>query len=412
MSKFPTDWRTTSIQNIAEVIRGSSPRPQGDPRYYGGDIPRLMVADISRDGKYVTPKIDSLTEEGAGLSRPVSAGTLVIVCSGVTAGDPTILTVPACIHDGLIALVNMQDDVYTEFLYYSLLYNKEALFAVATHGGAYSNLTTSIVRDFKLVLPSLAEQRKIAAILSTWDEAIDLTEQLIAAKQRRNQALMQRLLTGQVRFPGFTISDEIQHTPYGTLPTDWHYPPIAAIAKQVNDFNRGDLALPVLSCTKHDGLVDSLEYFGRQMFSDDLSKYKIVSRSQFAYATNHIEEGSIGYQNLYDAALISPMYTVFQADPKQICDGFLYRVLKTEKYRQIFELNTNGSVNRRGSLRWNEFSKIEIPLPPLAEQQKIAATIDTFDEELVLHQQKLAALRRQKQGLMQQLLTGRVRVAG
>jgi len=126
--------------------------------------------------------------------------------------------------------------------------------------------------------------------------------------------------------------------------------------------------------------------------------------------SNHIEEGSIGYQNLYDAALISPMYTVFQADGKQVCDSFLYRVLKTEKYRQIFAINTNGSVNRRGSLRWNEFSKIEVPLPSLAEKQKIAATLDTFDQELNLLQQKLAALHQQKQGLMQQLLTGKVRM--
>jgi len=104
------------------------------------------------------------------------------------------------------------------------------------------------------------------------------------------------------------------------------------------------------------------------------------------------------------------MYTVFQADGKQVCDSFLYRVLKTEKYRQIFAINTNGSVNRRGSLRWNEFSKIEVPLPSLAEKQKIAATLDTFDQELNLLQQKLAALHQQKQGLMQQLLTGKVRM--
>ena len=123
----------------------------------------------------------------------------------------------------------------------------------------------------------------------------------------------------------------------------------------------------MLSCTKHFGLVDSLTYFGRQMYSDDTSTYKMVKRGQFAYATNHIEEGSIGYQNLHDVALISPMYTVFETD-SQVDDNFLYRVLKTEKYRRIFETSTNGTVNRRGSLRWKEFSQIRVPLPSLPEQ--------------------------------------------
>ncbi len=94
----------------------------------------------------------------------------------------------------------------------------------------------------------------------------------------------------------------------------------------------------------HDGLVDSLEYFGRQIFSNDLTTYKVVERGQFAYATNHIEEGSIGYQAYHDAALISPMYTVFQP-VDQVDDDFLFRVLKTEKYRHIFEINTSGTVD-------------------------------------------------------------------
>lgn len=79
---IPTDWKVGKVGNISRVIRGSSPRPKGDPKYYGGPIPRLMGEDVTRDGKYVTPKIDSLTIEGAKLSRPMPKGTLVMICSG------------------------------------------------------------------------------------------------------------------------------------------------------------------------------------------------------------------------------------------------------------------------------------------------------------------------------------------
>ena len=76
-----------------------------------------MAEDITRDGMYVTPKTNTLTEEGAKLSRPVSVGTLVIVCSG-NVGIPSILTIDACIHDGLLALTNVRNNLSSEYLYY------------------------------------------------------------------------------------------------------------------------------------------------------------------------------------------------------------------------------------------------------------------------------------------------------
>ena len=79
---IPIDWNIFKIGELAEVIRGASPRPKGDKRYYGGKVPRLMVEDVTRDGKYVTPIIDFLTDAGSKLSRPCKAGTLTLVCSG------------------------------------------------------------------------------------------------------------------------------------------------------------------------------------------------------------------------------------------------------------------------------------------------------------------------------------------
>lgn len=295
-------------------------------------------------------------------------------------------------------------------LFFYTSYGKHLL-NLASPGGAGRNKTLGqeAFQELSIPLPPLPEQRKIAEILGTWDEAIRLTAELIAAKQQRKKGLMQRLLTGEVRFPEFIGSDSKQSAKYFQIPADWSLVKIGNLASQITTKNVNDQQLPVLSCTKHDGLVDSLEYFGRQIFSDDISTYKVVQRGQFAYATNHIEEGSIGYQDKYDMAVISPMYTVFQTD-STVDDRFLYRVLKTETYRQIFELNTNASVNRRGSLRWKEFSKIQVPIPSLEEQRRIADFFEACDMEINLLQQKLTALQQQKKGLMQRLLTGEVRV--
>lgn len=133
------------------------------------------------------------------------------------------------------------------------------------------------------------------------------------------------------------------------MSSSWSIVEIGQIASEVSAVNDSTDYIPVLSCTKYDGLVDSLQYFKKQVFSHDTSNYKLVRRGQFAYATNHIEEGSIGYQDLVSAGLVSPIYTVFQADASRVDDGYLYKVLKTEKLRQLFAANTNASVDRRGA---------------------------------------------------------------
>ncbi|MNT04056.1 Type I restriction modification DNA specificity domain protein [compost metagenome] len=189
----------------------------------------------------------------------------------------------------------------------------------------------------------------------------------------------------------------------------WLLVAIKKIAKNSSKKNPSDKELIVLSCTKHNGLVPSLEYFGRKIYSDDLTTYKIVSKGQFAYATNHIEEGSIGYQSNYEEALISPMYTVFQTD-ETVNDNFLFRILKSNNYIHEYQKRMEGSIDRRGGLRWDEFSKIKVPVPELKEQNAIVEILDKATEELNQYQQKLKTLQLQKKGLMQQLLTGKVRV--
>lgn len=276
-------------------------------------------------------------------------------------------------------------------------------------GSSMLHINTSELGRFILPLPPLAEQRRLAETLGTWDAAIEKAEQLIASKRRRNEVLSNRLLFGHARF-GQRNTETTRTLHWFSAPSDWRVIEIGKAAREVSAPNGNDSDLPVLSCTKYDGLVDSLTYFDKQVFSHDTSKYKVVRHGQFAYATNHIEEGSIGYQDSVPAGLVSPIYTVFQTDSKMINDGYFYKLLKTEKLRQIFAAKTNSSVDRRGSLRWKDFARIQIPLPPLDEQREINAVLDDAKLEIALLQAEVKALKTQKRGLMQKLLTGQWRI--
>ena len=200
------------------------------------------------------------------------------------------------------------------------------------------------------------------------------------------------------------ISKNFQQTPIGPIPSDWGLMTIEDIATQETRKNTEVQDLPVLSCSKYYGFVDSLKYFKKKVYSDDTSNYKVIERNCFGFPSNHIEEGSIGYQDVYDAGIVSPIYTVFRTN--DLVHGYyLFRLLKTDKYRNIFAASTKASVDRRGSLRWKEFSKIHVPIPPLPEQKKIASILSAVDNKLDLIDRKITATRTLKKGLMQRLFS-------
>lgn len=258
------------------------------------------------------------------------------------------------------------------------------------------SISKKAISNTKLTVPPLAEQRKITEILGVWDEVIEKQSRLIERLGLRKRGLMWRLLTGRVRLPNFT--------------TPWQKVKLGEICEEYVLRNTEDNDYIVLSCTKYNGLVSSLDYFGKQIFSDNLKTYKVVPKYHFAYATNHIEEGSIGYQGSYDYALISPMYTVFKADDTKVDNFFLYTLLKTPLMIYNYQSRIEGSINRRGGLRWENFASISIYLPSLPEQKAIAEVLTATDDEIATHRKKLDALRLQKRSLMQQLLTGKTRV--
>lgn len=259
-------------------------------------------------------------------------------------------------------------------------------------------------------LPPLPEQRKIAEILRTWDEAIEKLEALRAAKLRRHRALTHSLVFGTRQLDRFRTTDEVAAHRWFTLPATWGIKPIGKLAREISERNGDAEQHEVLSCSKYDGFVRSLEYFKKQVFSTDLSGYKKIWRGDFGFPSNHVEEGSIGLQNLTDVGVVSPIYTVFRFAPENVDADYAFAVLKTGLYRHIFEVSTSASVDRRGSLRWSEFSKLPFPLPSLAEQRAIAEVLRTAQTDLDALNTEIEALTRQKRGLMQKLLTGEWRV--
>jgi type I restriction enzyme M protein len=172
-----TEFDVVKVSEICNIVRGSSPRPQGDPLYYGGNVPRLMIADVTRDGMYTIPKIDFLTEAGALKSRPMKKGEVIMAVSG-NPGLMTILAVDACIHDGFVGFRDLREDVIPQYLYFILNTLKDENNQKAD-GAVFRNLTTDQIKDFEIPLPPLEIQQQIVAEIQEYQKVIDGAKQVV-----------------------------------------------------------------------------------------------------------------------------------------------------------------------------------------------------------------------------------------
>lgn len=413
---IPKNWESTPLSQLAELQTGLA-KGKGniaDPV----SLSYLRVANV-QDGHVRTADLKKIAVARSQIERYRLKKNDVLFTEG---GDFDKLG-RGCVWDGSVDPCLHQNHVFAvrcnpeQLLPYIL-----AAIAAGPHGRRYftlnskqstnlASINSTQLKAFPIPLPPLSEQQKIAEILSTWDDAIEQTRVLIEAKKKQKKALMQQLLTGKRRLPGFGPTALRTGYRFFDLPCDWDCPHIGDVAHERSERCGNTAGTTVLSCSKHKGFVESSEYFGKRVHSEDTSNYKVIRCDWFGYPSNHIEEGSIGFLTSHEVGIVSPIYTVFETNDA-VYSPYLYAVFKTETFRHIFEVSTNASVDRRGSLRWDAFSGIRIPCPTLEEQRAIAAVLDAADSEISSLDSKLEALQRQKKGLMQRLLTGQVRVKG
>jgi type I restriction enzyme S subunit len=190
----------------------------------------------------------------------------------------------------------------------------------------------------------------------------------------------------------------------GEVPEGWAVRRVGEFAQDVSD-RAPERPVEVFSVTKHSGFTPSLEYFGKQVYSKDTTNYKLVRRGQFAYATIHLDEGSIDCLTSHDEGIISPMYTVFDVDPTVVDRSYVLDLLSSALMIQRYQGMGLGSVNRRKSISFDTLARELILLPPLPEQKKIAAILSSVDEAIQKTKAVIEQTRTVKKGLLQELLT-------
>lgn len=278
-------------------------------------------------------------------------------------------------------------------IYYFLTKRGTDILEAASPGGAGRNRTLGQERFLKskITLPTLPEQQKIATILSTQDKVIELKEKRLAQKQQQKKYLMQQLLTGRKRLPGFDRK--------------WNYVKANEIFKSIVDKSH-DGKLEVLSSTQDKGIVPRSQVDIDIKYNENsLSTYKKVCEGDFVISLRSFQ-GGIEYSNY--AGIVSPAYTVLRAIVK-IDAGYYKQFFKSSNYIKRLNVAVYG-IRDGKQISYDDFGQIKIPVPPIEEQREVAKVLSTADHEIELLQKSIEAEKQKKKALMQSLLTGAVRV--
>jgi len=405
---IPVDWKVRPIREISNPVRGGSPRPAGDPRFFDGKfIPWLTVAALTNipSSQLKVSHTDScLTEEGSLRSRILYPGTLILANSGATLGVAKILGIKCCANDGIAALLNFNATVSKTYLVHYINTRTQYLRDVVATGNGQPNLNTDLIGNFKLPLPpTLAEQEAIAGALSDADAWIESLEQLIAKKRQIKQGAMQELLTGKRRLPGFSgkwqtklLGDvaEVKTGPFGSALHEGDYKttgtPIITV-EHLGEFGVEHENLPLVS----DSDCRRLQAYTLELGDIVFSRVGSVDRNAL------IRPEEVGW--LFSGRLLRVRIKL-----KSISSPFLSYQFHGESF--ISSVRSVAVGQTMACLNTQILKGILIRLPSLAEQTAIATVLSDMDTEIESLESKLAKASEIKQGMMQELLTGKIRL--
>lgn len=387
--KLPTEWKIKSLGELGDFKNGINKEGTS----FGKGYPLVNLMDVF--GKLILQSEDFGLVDSNDDEREVynlKKGDVLFVRSSVK---------PEGVGLTILVDQDLKDTVYSGFLIrfrptdeLSHNFKKHCFFETGfrlrliRHStiSAVTNINQESLKKLWLFIPPLDEQLRIAAILSTWDEAIEKTERLIEGKEKHYLWLLSNLISNS-KYPHGHIRD---------------------FTTEVSKRNSDGTIDRVLSVTNDRGFVLPEEQFERRVASSDLSNYKVVIIGQYAYNPSRINVGSIARLSDWQSGVLSPMYVVFKINDKKVNSDFFLHWLESHEAKERIRKSAQGSV--RETVSFTDLGAIPFPLPPLDQQEQIAETLNTAQQEIELLKRQAEAYRKQKRGLMQKLLTGEWRV--
>ena len=397
-SKFP-DWEEKRFGETVLIEHGGSPRPieqylTDDENGYNW----IKIGDAPEYGNRITSTVQKIISDGLKKTRRVHVGDLFL-SNSMSFGKPYILDIDGCIHDGWL-LIRDEKNNYNK-LYLCYILGSEYMlrqYKKLAAGTGVNNLNKELVSNTKIMVPCLDEQQKIADFLSTIDTVIEKQEATVEAWEERKKGVMQKLFSQEVRFK----ADDGSEFP------DWEEKKLGDISERI---------LVGLATTVTPYYRDS----GRPMFRNLNIKQGYLDDSDMLFLDDNyansqttkmiktgdiltVHTGNIGWSCIvpekYDGALsFTTLITTVQ--DAVVVNSYVCSFLNSPL--GMYKMQNLAFSGGRANLNTSEFQKVLVPVPCLAEQQKIADCLSSLDDVIEKQKATLAAWKEMKKGLLQQM---------
>ena len=399
------------ISEIGEVIGGATPSTK-DEDNYGGDIPWITPKDLSSfKERYIYRGERNISEKGLNsCSAKLMPKNTVLFSSRAPIGYVAIAANELCTNQGFKSIIADETKINFLYLYYYLIYKKGEIEAVAS-GTTFKEVSGSVLKKFNIEIPeSILEQKAIAATLSCLDDIIELNNRTNKVLEEIAQAIFKRWFV-DFEFPNEdgepykSSGGEMVDSELGEIPKGWRVVELGDVTTNIRERTKSN-DYKVLSAVNTGDLKLSEEYFTKQVFSKDLSKYIIVRIKEFAYNPARVNIGSIG-MNEYDFdGCVSPVYVVFKSE--EDFHWFFKMFIKTKNFKSEVVKRASGSV--RQSMNYSDFALIKIVYPP----KGVIVKFNQFFETCYLAQREftkeMEILSDIRDTLLPKLMSGEIRV--
>jgi len=394
---IPQQWGLPQIKDIASISSGSTPN-RNNSEYWNGNIAWVTTGELSSGHVNHTSELITVKAVKETKMRIYPQGTLLMAMygQGKTRGTVAILEIDAAVNQACAAIT--VKDGKSKFLFYQLKNSYQDIRKLSNTGNQ-ENLNADIIKTYQVPWAPDEEQERISTILTTQDKVIELKEKRLAEKQRQKKYLMQQLLTGKKRLPGFS--------------GEWKNIKLCEVLSERKEKNV-EQNLRICSVAVQKGVVDQVEHLGRSYAANDTSNYSVAHYGDIIYTkspTGDFLYGIVKQNLLQETVSVSPLYGVFT--PLTFGLGYFLHtyfqsaICARNYLLPIVQKGAKNTINITNDTFIS--SKLYLPLD-VEEQKAIADTFIAADREIELLQQDIEQEKQKKKALMQLLLTGIVRV--
>lgn len=402
-TKISSNWQSILLDSVTRRGTGHTPNKKKS-HYWGGDIKWVSLKDSKKLDKFFISETDScITPDGIKNSSAVvhKAGT-VILSRDAGVGKSAILKENMAVSQHFMAWY-CSERLNNIFLYHWLQVKKKRFELIAV-GSTIKTIGVPYFKKLKILLPPIDEQNSIVTILETWDKSIDLLKQKIALKKQVKKGLMQRLLTGDVRLPGFSGE-------WITLKLNMLGDTHAGLSgKTKDDFGNGKPFISYMNIYSNPSLsinnlplVDVQE--GERQFT---AKYGDLFFTTSSETPHEVGISSVLLNKHIDSLYLNSFCFAFRLnDFETILPEFAKYYFRGQIFRKSMTRIAQGASRYNLSKRY--FVNTELVIPNISEQKEISVILQTSDNEINLLKQKLQILEQQKKFLLNNLVTGTIR---